>query len=44
MMSYDPPAGRAGKMIAKLLHRGPCIQVKEDLARLSNVLESRSPE
>jgi uncharacterized membrane protein len=42
-MAYDPPAGAAGKMVAKLFQREPSLQAKEDLARLKNLLEGRSP-
>jgi uncharacterized membrane protein len=42
-MSYDPPAGAAGKMVAKLFQREPSIQAKEDLARLKSLLEGRLP-
>ena len=41
-ISYDPPAGTAGRMIAKLFQREPSIQAKEDLARFKRLMESDS--
>lgn len=39
-MEYRPPAGRLGVMAAKLLGRSPEKQVKMDLLRLKQVLET----
>ena len=42
-LSYDPPAGAAGRMVAKLFQREPAVQAREDLARLKQLLEGGSP-
>jgi uncharacterized membrane protein len=39
-MRYQPPAGRAGVLVAKLLHEEPEQQVREDLRRFKQVLET----
>jgi uncharacterized membrane protein len=39
-MNYDPPAGAAGRIAAKLFGREPSVQAREDLARLKVLLES----
>jgi uncharacterized membrane protein len=39
-ISYDPPAGAAGRLIAKLFQREPSVQAREDLARLKQLLET----
>lgn len=41
-LSYDPPAGAAGRVVAKLFQREPSVQAREDLARLKQVLEGGS--
>jgi uncharacterized membrane protein len=41
-ISYDPPAGAAGRLIAKLFQREPSVQAREDLARLKSLLETGS--
>jgi|GEM_PF-2264531 len=41
-ISYDPPAGAAGRLIAKLFQREPGTQAKEDLARFKDLMEGRS--
>jgi uncharacterized membrane protein len=38
-ISYDPPAGAAGRVIAKLFQREPGTQAKQDLARLKALME-----
>lgn len=38
-MSYDPPAGTAGRLVAKLFQREPSVQAREDLQRLKALLE-----
>lgn len=43
-ISYDAPAGAAGRMIAKLFQREPSVQAREDLARLKRLLEGDSFE
>jgi uncharacterized membrane protein len=40
-ISYDPPAGEAGRLIAKLFRREPGAQAKQDLTRFKEVMESR---
>lgn len=37
---YDPPAGMIGKLVAKLFQREPNIQVRRDLARLKQLMET----
>ncbi len=39
-ISYDPPAGAAGQLIAKIFQREPAIQARQDLARLKEIMES----
>ena len=41
-MSYDPPAGAAGRALAKLFQREPSVQAREDLARFKRLMESRA--
>lgn len=41
-ISYDPPAGAAGRMMAKLFQREPSVQAREDLARFKRLMETRS--
>lgn len=49
-LSYDPPAGAIGKAIAKVFQREPNIQMRRDLRRLKQLLEtgeittSKAPE
>jgi uncharacterized membrane protein len=38
-MNYDPPAGAAGRVLAKLFQREPSLQAREDLARLKSLME-----
>lgn len=40
IMRYDPPAGIAGKGIAKLLQREPKIQSRRDLHRFKSLMET----
>jgi uncharacterized membrane protein len=40
VLSYDPPAGRVGATVAKLLGEEPSQQVEEDLRRFKQVMES----
>ncbi len=37
---YDPPAGIVGKAIAKLFQREPAIQVRRDLRRFKQLMET----
>lgn len=39
-LSYDSPVGAAGKMVAKLLGEDPDQQVRDDLRRLKQALET----
>lgn len=39
-ISYDPPAGVAGRVIAKLFQREPGEQARQDLARLKELMET----
>ncbi len=39
-ISYDPPAGAAGQLIAKIFQREPAIQARQDLARFKEIMES----
>ena len=39
-ISYDPPAGAAGRVIAKLFQREPATQARQDLARLKELMET----
>lgn len=38
-ISYDPPAGAFGRIVAKLFQREPGVQAREDLDRLKRLLE-----
>lgn len=40
VLSYDPPAGRVGAAVAKLLGEDPAQQVEEDLRRFKQVMEA----
>ena len=40
VLSYDPPAGRLGAAVAKLLGEEPAEQVSEDLRRLKQVMDA----
>lgn len=39
-ISYDPPAGTVGKIIAKLFQREPAIQARRDLRRFKQLMET----
>jgi uncharacterized membrane protein len=39
-ISYDPPAGAAGRLVAKLFQREPSVQAREDLARFKRLMET----
>ena len=39
-MSYDPPGGLPGRMLAKLLQREPSIQARRDLRRFKQLMET----
>jgi len=38
-ISYDPPAGAFGRIVAKLFQREPGVQARQDLDRLKTLLE-----
>ena len=38
-ISYDPPAGALGRIVAKLFQREPGVQARQDLDRLKAHLE-----
>jgi uncharacterized membrane protein len=40
VLSYDPPAGRLGAAVAKLLGEEPSRQIEDDLRRLKQVMDS----
>ena len=37
---YDPPAGVVGKLIAKLFHKEPKVQARQDLRRFKQLMET----
>lgn len=39
-ITYDPPAGIVGKIIAKMFQREPAIQARRDLNRLKQLMET----
>jgi uncharacterized membrane protein len=39
-LTYDPPAGAVGKLIAKLFHKEPKIQARQDLRRFKQLMET----
>lgn len=41
-LSYEPPAGTAGRLVAALFQREPSVQAREDLQRLKELMENRS--
>lgn len=41
-MSYEPPAGAAGRAVAKLFQREPSAQAREDLQRFKLLLEGKA--
>lgn len=40
---YNPPGGKAGAAVAKVLGRDPEQQIEEDLSRFKNILETELP-
>jgi uncharacterized membrane protein len=40
VLSYDPPAGKLGASVAKLLGEEPSQQIEEDLRRFKQVMEA----
>jgi len=39
-IAYDPPAGKVGEWIAKLLQREPALQARRDLRRFKQLMET----
>jgi uncharacterized membrane protein len=39
-LTYDPPAGGVGKIIAKLFQKEPKIQARQDLRRFKQLMET----
>lgn len=39
-LTYDPPGGTIGKLVAKLFQRDPAIQARRNLRRLKQLLET----
>jgi uncharacterized membrane protein len=39
-LSYDPPGGTVGQLIAKLFHKEPKIQARRDLRRFKQLMET----
>jgi uncharacterized membrane protein len=39
-LQYEPPAGRAGDLVARLFGRAPSQTIREDLRRLKQILEA----
>jgi uncharacterized membrane protein len=42
-ISYDPPAGALGALVAKLFGEAPDQQIRDDLQRLKHILENGVP-
>jgi uncharacterized membrane protein len=40
VLRYDPPAGKAGAKVSKILGEDPALQVEEDLQRLKTLMET----
>lgn len=40
LISYDPPAGVIGKIVAKIFQREPAIQARRDLRRFKQLMET----
>jgi uncharacterized membrane protein len=43
VLSYQPPAGKLGAVVAKLLGEEPSTQVDDDLRRFKQVMEAAVP-
>lgn len=39
-LSYDPPAGAVGKIVAKVMQREPRIQIRRELRRFKQLMEA----
>lgn len=42
-LKYDPPAGKLGVAVARLLGQSPARQIHEDLSRFKQVMEAAAP-
>lgn len=40
MISYDPPAGAVGKLVAKVMQREPRVQARRELRRFKQLMET----
>lgn len=40
VMAYDPPAGFVGRIVAKIMQREPEVQLRRDLRRLKQLMET----
>jgi uncharacterized membrane protein len=40
VLTYDPPAGAVGKLIAKLFQKEPKVQARQDLRRFKQLMET----
>lgn len=40
LISYDPPAGAVGKLVAKVLQREPRVQARRELRRFKQLMET----
>jgi uncharacterized membrane protein len=40
LMAYDPPAGLVGRIVAKVLQREPEVQLRRDLRRFKQLMET----
>lgn len=40
VIAYEPPAGQAGRVVAKLLQREPQVQARRDLRRFKQIMEA----
>ena len=40
LMAYDPPAGFLGRITAKVLQREPEVQLRRDLRRFKQLMET----
>ncbi len=40
ILAYDPPAGKLGRLAAKILQREPEVQARRDLHRFKQLMET----
>jgi len=43
-LKYDPPAGKVGELVSKMFGENPQQQIREDLQRFKQAIESNSPK